>query len=154
LLVRNVLGSWQLGLIYTAESGAPFSIAGGDGGDNSLSLQYGDRGDLIGHPFQLRHGGKSNWLNQYFNPAAFQPNAPGTFGTSPRNLFQAPPINTADLGIFKNWNIQLRWEMFNALNHPSFSGPNNDPSSLTFAKINSTGPIPPRVMQGALKFSF
>ena len=160
LLVRSVLGSWQLGLIYTVESGAPFSIAGGDGGDNSLSLQYGDRGDLTGQPFRLRHGGKSTWLNQYFNPAAFQPNAPGTFGTSPRNLFQAPPINTADLGIFKNWsireryNIQLRWEMFNALNHPSFSGPNNDPSSLTFATINSTGPIPPRVMQGALKFSF
>jgi hypothetical protein len=160
MLVKNVLGAWELSFIYTAESGRPFSIVGGNGNDNSLSLQYGDRADVTGMPYQERQGGKSHWLNQYFNPGAFQQNAPGTFGNSGRNLFQAAPINTADAGIFKNWRIreryglQFRWEMFNALNHASFSTPNNDPSSVTFGQITSIGPIAPRVMQGALKLDF
>jgi hypothetical protein len=44
--------------------------------------------------------------------------------------------------------------MFNALNHPSFGLPSNNPSSGNFGFITATGQIPPRVMQGALKLSF
>jgi hypothetical protein len=64
------------------------------------------------------------------------------------------------MGIDKNWQfhekyaIQFRWEMFNALNHPSFGIPSNDPSSGNTGQITSTGVTPPRVMQGALKFTF
>ena len=66
-----------------------------------------------------------------------------------------------DVGIFKNWKVrerygvQFRWEMFNALNHPSFSAPGNDPSvPAAFGTITAIGPIPPRVMQVALKLVF
>ena len=159
-LVRNVLGAWQVGVIWTLQSGQPFGIAGGDGNNNSEALQYGDRADVTGQPYRVHEGGKSHWLNQYFNPAAFQVNAPGTFGNSGRNIFQAPGTNTADIGLDKDWpiqeryDVQFRWEMFNALNHPSFGIPNNDPSSGNFGQITSIGVTPPRVMQGALKFSF
>jgi hypothetical protein len=44
--------------------------------------------------------------------------------------------------------------MFNAFNHPNFGIPSNDPSSGNPGQITSIGPIPPRVMQGALKFTF
>ncbi len=159
-LVRNLLGSWEVSAIYTLESGHPFSIVGGYGNNNSGALQYGDRADVTGQPYEVRQGGQSHWLNRYFNPAAFKPNAAGTFGDSGRNLFQGPPLNSADTGFFKNWQIrerygiQFRWEMFNALNHPSFATPSNDPSSSNFGQITSVGPIPSRVMQGALKLSF
>lgn len=160
-ILSNVLGDWELSAIITSQSGVPVNIVGGFGNNNSEAQVGGDRADLTGKPFQVRQGGKSKWLNQYFNTAAFVPNAPGTFGTSPRNPFQAPPINTVDTGIFKNWKvrerygIQFRWEMFNALNHASFAPPNNDPSvPATFGTITAVGPIAPRVMQGALKFSF
>lgn len=159
--VREALGTWESTLILTAESGAPFSIVGGAGNNNSLSGEGGDRADVTGQPYMLRQGGRSSWLNQYFNPAAFKTNAPGTFGNSGRNLFQAPPIVSADLGMYKNFKItervgmQFRWELFNALNHPSFSTPNNNPSvPATFGKITAVGPIPPRVMQAALKLNF
>ena len=159
-LVKTMLGSWEVSAIYTLQSGRPFGIVGGNGNNNSESLEYGDRGDLTGQPYAVRQGGKAHWLNRYFNPGAFRPNAAGTFGDSPRNLFQGPPVFTADAGIFKNWQIrerygiQFRWEMFNALNHPSFNIPNDDPSSTTTGQITSVGPIPPRVMQGAIKLSF
>ena len=160
MLVKNILGSWQLSTIWTMQSGQPFGIVGGDGNNNSGALQYGDRADLTDQPYKVRQGEKTQWINQYFNPAAFQVNAPGTFGNSPRNLFQAPGTNTADVGIDKDWqiqekyDIQFRWEMFNAFNRPSFGIPNNDPSSSNFGQITNIGVTPPRVMQGALKFSF
>jgi hypothetical protein len=44
--------------------------------------------------------------------------------------------------------------MFNAFNTPSFSNPVNRVTSATFGEILSTGGVPPRVMQGALKFYF
>jgi hypothetical protein len=159
-LMRNILGLWQVSGIWTLQSGNPFGISGGDGGDNSDSLQYGDRADVTGQPYEVHRGGKSHWLNQYFNPAAFTVNAPGTFGNSGRNILQGPGTNTTDIGIDKNWRIQekfalqFRWEMFNALNHPSFAIPNTDPSSANPGQITSTGFIPPRVMQGALKITF
>jgi Carboxypeptidase regulatory-like domain len=160
MLTKNIFGSWQLSTIWTLQSGQPFGIVGGDGNNNSGALQYGDRADLTGQPYNVRQGSKVQWINQYFNPAAFQANAPGTFGNSPRNLFQAPGTNTADVGIDKDWqiqekyDIQFRWEMFNAFNRPSFGIPNNDPSSSNFGQITNIGVTPPRVMQGALKFSF
>ena len=74
----------------------------------------------------VHSGGKANWLNTYFNPAAFAINAPGTFGNSAKNLLNGPGINTADVALVKNWEfvehyrLQFRWEMFNALNQPGF----------------------------------
>ncbi len=158
--LSSVAGNWELSGIWTMQSGVPFSIVGGDGNNNSEALQYGDRADVTGQPYGVHRGGKSQWLNQYFNPAAFTINAPGTFGNAGRNILQGPGTNTADLGLNKNWqireryNLQFRWEMFNAFNRPSFGIPNNDPSSSNFGQITSIGFTPPRVMQGALKLSF
>ena len=125
-LLSTVAGGWELSGIWTMQSGLPFSIVGGDGNNNSEALQYGDRADVTGQPYAVHQGGKSHWLNQYFNTNAFATNAPGTFGDSGRNILQGPGTNTADIGVDKNWRIrergtlQFRWEMFNAFNRPSF----------------------------------
>lgn len=165
--MRQTLGGWELSGIITWQSGYPFGIAGGYN-DNSGSLQGGDRADVVpGQSFNVRPGNKSQWLNEYFNVNAFTANANGTFGDSGKNLFQGPPISTMDLAFAKNWTIvegyrlQFRWEMFNALNHPSFSNPDNNfgdynPATQTgnFGHILSQGPIPARLMQAGLKFTF
>lgn len=175
-LVKSVFGGWQLSGLWRVQSGTPFSIVGGFGNDNSQAHTFNDRGDVTGLPLDVRQGSQNHWLNQYFNTAAFQPNAPGTFGNSPRNLMQAPPIDNVDLGISKNWKfrescqIQLRWEMFNAFNRPEFDAPGNDPSSpATFGVVTSTlgasngsnsgteqdtFGIAARIMQVALKVSW
>ncbi len=159
--IRQTLGGWSVSGIVTLQSGAAFGISGGSGNNNSGAQQFGDRADVVpGEAFDLRQGDKSHWLNQYFNKAAFQGNAAGTFGDSGKNLFQGPPIKTVDLALAKNWNIvegyrlQFRWEMFNALNHPSFGNPDNTVTDGNFGLINSQGPIQARVMQAGLKFTF
>ncbi len=159
--MRQALGGWQVSGIITLQSGFPFGISGGDGNNNSGALQYEDRADVVpGQSYDVRQGSKSQWLNKYFNTAAFTPNAAGTFGNSGKNLFQGPPVKTMDLAFSKNWTIiegyrlQFRWEMFNALNHPSFSNPDNTVTDGSFGQITSLGPIPARVMQAGLKFTF
>ena len=158
--MRQALGGWELSGIITLQSGYPFGIAGGYG-DNSGSLQGGDRADVVsGQSFDVHQGGESHWLNEYFNTNAFVANAAGTFGDSAKNLFQGPPIKTMDLAFAKNWTItegyhlQFRWEMFNGLNHPSFGNPDSNVQDGNYGKVTGQGAIPARVMQAALKFTF
>lgn len=156
--LRVVLGNWKPTGIFTMESGAPFSISGGcKGSDNSLSLIGGDRADLTGQPIQVRQGSEGHWLQQYFNPAAFEYNAPGTFGDSARNFIAGPPLVNMDLGIDKDfpfkerYKVEFRWEMFNAFNTPHFGSPGTNPAGWGFGQITGEA-SPPRIMQAVLKF--
>ena len=170
-VARGILGDWQMSGIWRLQSGDPFGISGG-GGNQSGSFVGGERADLTGQPFNVSQGEKSDWLVSYMNRAAFAQPALGTYGNSPRNLFQGPGMNVVDLGISKNfpfkerYRIQFRWEMFNAFNRAHFSNPNNNPVSSAFGLISSTKGygggagggneqsifgVPARVMQFALK---
>ncbi len=168
-VLREVLGGWEISVITTAQSGFPFTVAGGLGSNNSQAQQYEDRADVVpGVSRNVRQGGKAKWLNNYFNVNAFTQNAPGTFGSSGKNIIQAPPLYYSDAGLFKNfkyrerYNLQFRWEMFNALNQPSFAAPsaNNQISNAGIntggneGAITSTGAEPARIGQMALKFTF
>jgi len=54
--------------------------------------------------------------------------------------------------------LQFRREAFNAFNHPTIGNPTGDYGNTVtwgkFGMIGTTGNIPPRVMQGALKLTF
>ena len=166
--VRGVLGGWEFSGIWRMQSGDPFSIA--DGTDPSQSHIGADRANIIsGQSLNVHQGSKSQWLNQYFNTAAFTRATPGTFGNAPRNNLQGPGVNNVDLSMDKNfpfkerYRIQFRWEMFNAFNRATFDNPNTSVTSGSFGRITSTKGsgagyeqglfgYPPRVMQAALKF--
>ncbi len=160
-LVKNLLGGWELSAIYTMESGEPFGINGGQGRNRSGFDIGQDRADRVPYTeLQVRQGGKSHWLNNYFNQGAFTLNEYGTPGNSEKFLLQSPPVRTMDSGFIKNFNYkervltQFRWEMFNALNTPSYGAPDNNPDDSNFGQITGIGPIAPRVMQAALKVTF
>jgi hypothetical protein len=161
-VVSGILGSWQPSAIVTLNSGRPFSVTGGcNGNNNSLGGGGADRADLVpGQSLNLQSGSQNSWVSQYFNTAAFQCNAPGTFGNEPRNYLTGPALDNSDIGIDKDFHfkeryqIEFRWEMFNAFNTPHFGLPGTNPSSTaSFGKIVSTA-SPGRIMQGGLKFRF
>jgi hypothetical protein len=172
LLVREALGGWEISPIITLQSGSPFSISGGNsadlGGNNNntgsgCKSNCSDRADRVpGGPLKTREGGRSKWIKGYFNTAAFRPRPDGTFGTSGRNILNGAPIFNVDAALMKNWAIerfqlQLRFETFNTLNHPIMSNPDTNPSDATFGQINggrgSTSNAA-RVGQAALKLTF
>ena len=161
LLVRNVVGGWELSGTYTAMSGPPFTMNGGKGNNRSGFNVGQDRADVVpGQPRAVRKGGKSHWLNEYFNTAAFTNNAIGTPGDSPKFAIQAPPIFTGNLGALKNfafrerYKLQLRIEAFNAFNHPSYGQPDSNPGDSNFGKITSSGNVEPRFLEAGMKFTF
>jgi hypothetical protein len=166
--MKNVLGGWELSVIATAESGEPFTINGGNGNNNSGYDEGQDRADVVpGVARKVRQGGKANWLNNYFNQAAFVTNEVGTPGNSRKYIFQEAPDRDMDVALIKNFsyrnrfNTQFRWEMFNATNTPSYGQPDNNPTDSNpgqpagnFGQISGIGPISPRVIQAALKLTF
>lgn len=171
-LLRQMLGGWEVSAIVTAQSGYPFGVGAGFGSNQSGAAQYEDRADVVSPGWNVRQGGKSHWLNDYFNVMAFRQNAPGTFGDSGKNIMQGPPLNYTDATLAKNfsyrerYNLQFRWDMFNAFNQPSFSDPNSGNQVNTVGtyvgstgpgsegSITSTGSEPARIGQMSLKFTF
>jgi len=155
----GALGNWEVSGIYTMTAGVPFSVSPGSGNNNSESQNGNDLADLTGQPLNVHKGSEAQWVHQYFNPAAFAVNAPGTFGNSPKNLMRGPADDDLDLAVSKNfpfkerYRLQFRWEMFNATNTPFFSTPDSNVTDSTFGQITSLQGSP-RIMQFALKFYF
>lgn len=99
------------------------------------------------------------------NSPAQQANIPvsepllGNDGTSGRNHLRLAGLTDFDMAFSKLFKFtesktfQLRWEMFNTLNHPNLSGYNNNFASPNFNTYNSTA-TNMRQMQVSAKFIF
>jgi len=153
---RRLLGNWEVSGVYSAGSGTPFSVrknvdyAGvGAGSGNQFWNLVGDP-----HLEPTAFTDSSVW----FNKDAFKQPAAGAFGVQPRNLLRNPGSWSYDMGIRKNFPIveqqllQLRFEIFNAFNHPNWGGASADPTSGSFGLVTSKGGS--RQLQLALKYIF
>src|ERR1019366_916569 len=97
----------------------------------------------------------------WYNPNAFLLPTAGTFGNVSRGSFVAPGLTTFDTSLFKKisinerWNLQLRVEAFNILNHANFGTPNpvvfSGTSISPSAGIITTTATTSRQIQFALK---
>ncbi len=155
-LAHKLLGNWEISGINQFQSGAPFSvrdstdIAGVGPGSGALFW------NLIGSPDIARTPFTNSAV--WFNKAAFEAPAPGTFGVQPRNMLRNPGFRNWDLGIRKNFpfnesqRLQFRFEVFNLLNHPNWGGANANPRSGSFGLVTSKSGE--RVIQLALKYIF
>jgi hypothetical protein len=155
--LRAAFGGWQTTGIWSWRSGLPINVTSGT--DRSLSGVGLDRADIIGDPYLPSDRPRSQLLNAWFNTAAFQQAAPGTFGTSPRNVLRAPGFFNLDWSVAKSFRIterfstQLRGDFFNLLNNPHFNAPGSSVASTsTFGKISSAGD--PRILQISLRVRF
>jgi len=155
--VLNVLvGDWSLQGIETFTTGHPFNVT--VNGDPANAAET-DRANVVGN-WRSVPGGST--LHEWFNTAAFQPNAPYTFGDLGRNVLIGPRYENIDCALEKQgtlfkikeqpWNLQFRWEAFNVLNHPNFQFPGGAVATPTFGQI--TAADDPREMQVALKVVF
>ncbi len=147
---------WQINGIYNYTSGQPLTIVPGT--DRALSGGGTQRADVNGQ-WQLSPARSfDEQRNAYFRTQSFTAAPIGSFGNSSRNLVIGPGGWNLDMGIFKTTRInerfsaQLRWELFNALNHANLANPVLAVNSANFGQINSvTGP---RIMQLGLKLRF
>ena len=143
-LLRQVANGWSIAPIITLNSGLPYNFSTGT--DNNLDGNTGnDRPNLVPgvqatlDPNRARSAAVAEW----FNTAAFVPNAVGTNGTLGRNVLDAPGFRNVDLGIFRDFkitekvNLQFRAESTNAFNMVNLNSPSATFSSSSFGSISS-----------------
>jgi hypothetical protein len=152
--VDLLAGRWQTAFVFTAYNGFPINPL--TGSDSSLSGVNLDRPNVV--PGVNRYL-KNKATHQWINPAAFTPNAPGTFGTAGANSLVGPHFFNTDANLskifrtYKEQNVQLRFEFFNLFNHTNYGLPVNTQSSGTFGQIQ-VGANTGRIIQLAAKYSF
>lgn len=154
-LVNAIVANWQFGGILTLQSGMPLTALDGTDILNTGGTGIAERPNATGVSAQLANPTVKDW----FNKAAFVYNAPYIYGNDGRNNIIGPGVIETDLSLTKTmkfterFGAQLRWEMFNAANHPIFGVPSATLSSATYGQISSTI-IDSRQMQLALRLTF
>jgi hypothetical protein len=154
---KAVFQGWTLEGIMNHIGGPSLNVTlGRDAvGDGRASA---DRPDAV--PGVSQYLDSSNPL-LFLNPAAYDATSPITqkrFGNLGYNTVVGPSAFTWDLGIHKSFPvynenlITFRFEMFNWLNHPTFTLTNLTLSSPTFGQITTSGLG--RDIQLALRYSF
>jgi len=158
---------WTLSGITHVASGFPVTMI--DNGDNSLigtnpngvNNSSIDEPDYNGGSIHLGKDPRSN-DNHFFNTNSFPTKTiRGDAGNSKRRFFYGPGAQNYDMALARKLQfteskaLLFRVEAFNVFNHTQFNGPSavdgNDGSSTFGQVINAA---PPRILQGALKFSF
>ena len=139
-VLRGVLGDWNIGGVFQAQSGAPFDvrtttdIAGI--GPGSGQQYY----NVVGDPNEGRtefDGTKAVW----FNKNAFQAPAAGTYATTwERNNLRQPGFWDLHMSLrksvrFGTHRAELRWDVFNVLNHTNLGAAVSNPLSPDFGTI-------------------
>jgi hypothetical protein len=138
-ILNGLIGGWQLTPSFNAQSGFPLSIT-------CPSDQVTSRCDMIGKPRAVPGGqNAAHWINPgAFQPpfgpdinnfwANYDPNADQAYnyGTAGPVLPQirAPGFWNLDASLMKEFHVseskyfELRWDVFNALNHQNLAAPN------------------------------
>src|SRR5262249_37528983 len=134
---RWILGGWQWSGVMQYQTGRPFTVTSGT--DNSLDGIPNDRAKLTGvDVFAVPTTPCDNCV-WYFNPAAFGPNDPRTFGNVGKGAYYGPSLHIWDMAVSKNFHfsgasyVQARVDFFNLFTRANFDVPNtavNNQSTL------------------------
>jgi carboxypeptidase family protein len=157
----KLIGGWQWNAILAVQPGFPFMPTVGSNRSGS-----GDTGNPDVPNRNPAFSGRVilGTANRWFDPNAFLLPTAGTFGNAGRDQFPGPGLTELDTSLFKRislgerWNMQLRAEVFNILNHTNlgpptlavFAGTSVSPA----AGVITTTATSSRQIQFALKLNF
>jgi len=150
--VNAVLGQWQAGGNFTAQSGAPFTVNISSDQAN-IGAGPAQRPNVSASP-----NGGPHTPQQWFDTSVFSLPALYSFGDAPRNAVIGPGLEEFDLSLQKDivlkepLRLQFRAEAYNLLNHPNFNIPNRIAFTPNFGRISSAQDS--RQLQFALKLLF
>jgi hypothetical protein len=141
--LRVATEGWQVGGIFRASSGLPFSpVVGGDalGEKNANPFDFPDRVFSAECRHPVNPGNPTNYIKTQCFTA---PSNPLRLGNSGRNIAVGPGVENLDFSLIKNngflserVHTQLRAEFFNILNHTNFSVPDRT-SAQVFSPVQN-----------------
>ncbi|HJQ27161.1 MAG TPA: TonB-dependent receptor [Blastocatellia bacterium] len=134
--LKQVVGGWEINGIYTARSGAPFSVFDCTFGDSvcSRAILSGavnfkgsinhDSVGVAGTPNRYSYIDLSQLTpGEFLDPIGQAENPPFPANMSKRNAFRGPGAWNLDGALYKNFHVtegkqlQLRFEVYNVFNH-------------------------------------
>lgn len=154
---KNVLGNFQLGVIFTAETGelatpqsaTDSNLNGDSAGDRVILNPNGGFANSSSDVTALKNSAGATVAYLANNPyALYIRAAQGMFANSGRNILQTPGIANFDFNAVKSFSIrertkfELRVDLFNALNHPQYTAGAINNTTLT-QHIGLTAPLTP-----------
>ncbi|HLI34126.1 MAG TPA: TonB-dependent receptor [Terriglobia bacterium] len=145
----SLLGGWEATGLVTLETGFPLTV-----GYSSPTQGLATRPNAV----QGQHTSGPGTVAQWFNTSAYIAPPFGFYGNTGVGTIWGPPMNSWDLGFFKNFrvhermNLQFRAEMFNIWNTVNFNSVDTTLGTGGFGQVTST--YDPRIMQLALKLTF
>lgn len=141
-VLRHAAGGWQLSSVFQAETGSPFGVlmpcaAVNAEGNNCRPNRIGS-GVLPAD---------EQSVNEWFNTGAFVTPSPAAYGNAGRNILRGPGMVTVDAALAKSFplghaearRLQIRWEVFNSLNHTNLGLPIHSTDSPALGSIISAG---------------
>jgi len=155
---QMIARGWRISAIYQAQSGYPFTISVFGDTANAGTL-LGDNPIRANHTGQPVFGPGTRTANRWFNPEAFATPPAYTFGNVGRNSVYGPGMRTLDVAVQRDFNLteklrlQLRAELFNALNHTNLGTPNRFVNTPQFGTITEAA-TPGREVQLSMRISF
>jgi hypothetical protein len=169
---RRLTGTGKAGTLAAERkppASQPLNVTTGK--DNSLTGLGNDRPvQLLSNVYAPNRGCSGTPCVQWINPAAFQPNALGTYGNVGRNELRGPATVNFDAAISRLFkfsdrlSLQARADAFNVFNHTNFVGaisPAGQPgfstmstnfSSSNFGQVQAA--FDPRILQFSMKLYF
>jgi hypothetical protein len=159
-VVNAIIGGWQASGLLRATSGLPFSVYSGVLGFNSVVQSFancnGCTSDMGSRQFE-------NGFQWYFSPeerARFSAPSGGEFGNTGRNFFRGPGYFNLDFSLAKKtrlterFNLELRADVSNLTNTPSFDIPTATYTSTLFGRIGASLVSGPRQIMLGTRINF
>jgi hypothetical protein len=159
-ILNYLIGGWETGGTILWTSGRPFTVYSGI---NTVSNVVQSTSDCTGCTRNsgklVLESGKNFWFDTTTR-AQFTAPAPGSIGNTGRNFFLAPTYFQWDSSVAKKFKItetvtfDLRFDIRNVLNHPSFDNPTAVINSSIFGRINDSVTNNARRIQLSGKINF
>jgi len=155
---EHVLSNWRLLNIVTWQTGTPnTAYLGGTSSDNGTGASFSLRAEQIGDP---NIGICGNSPLDFFNTAAFTTPAPTAYGSERRGAIEGPCKFNWNASLAKSFrfgpqerhHLDVRWEVQNLSNTPSFSGLSTLLGSSSFGRVTSASAM--RTMDVMLRYNF
>ncbi len=161
-MLDTIAGGWEVAGLVTVEGGRPFTIYSGSNtvanvrqtpaNCSGCSRDLGQVFDDPASSFKFYYTGDQR--NRFSAPVA------GDFSNTGRNFFRGPGFVDMDATFAKNirlterFRFQLRADVSNLLNHPSFDLPTATITSTVFGRIRGATTSASRKIQLGAKFYF
>jgi hypothetical protein len=157
LLMRGLLGGWQVSGVATFQSGTPLNVT--IQGDRANVGRTPQRPDVLSDvELNCEPNPAGLGLINCIDPTAFAQPAQFTFGNAPRNMLRGPGFSRTDLALSKSFTVagrtrvMVQAQVFNLFNEVNWGAPNTTFGAANFGRVTSASSM--RQMELRVRLTF